>query len=273
MNDVVWRGASPVLTADLAGRTWRLTLDDPRPGLSWSDAGDQARILTLDHVAGSDRRDPSAFTRSSLVSWGRHGTRLEATFAPPAWPGLNVRAAWSPTADRAGFDLEVQVGMTSTAVLRQLEIAVRSVWWQETDSPPDTWAYHVEPRDARSAALSYDGREPAELLQSLTTRPVPSASPHPFAPRLFPVASPPPGSVYAEMVQPDDCARRIIGEPRDAGAQGSSWTGYGLFGHDLEKGVILRGRIRGCWIESSRPDQEAARRYESFLNEPPPLGP
>lgn len=275
MNDVAWRGDGPVLTSDLAGRTWRLALDDPHPGLSWSDAGYQARILTLDHVAAAGRRDPSAFAGPSLVSWGRHGNRLEATFTPPAWPGLNVRAAWSPTADQSGFDLEVQVWITTTALLRRLEIAVGSHWWRETNDPPACRAYRVEPRDSRAAALSYDGREPAEWLRSLTTLPVPSESPHRLAPRLSRVASPPPGSVYTEMVQPDDCARRILGEPQDAGAgaDGTSWTGYALFGHDLEKGVVLRGRIRGCWIESSQPEEEAARRYEAFLGEPPPLGP
>ncbi len=273
MNDIVWHGDGPVLTSDLAGRTWRLPVDDPHPGLIWSDGRYRARILALDHVAAAGRREPSAFARPSLVSWARHGTRLEATFVPPAWPGLNVRAAWSPTADRAGFDLEVQVWITSTAVLRRLEIAVSSLWWRGTDNPTDRWAYQVEPRDAHAAALSYDGREPAELLQSLTTLPVPSTSPHRLAPRSWPVASPSPGSIYIEMVQPDDCARRLIGELQEAGADGTSWTGYALFGHDLEKGVVLRGRIRGCWIASAQPEEEAARRYDAFLNEPPPLGP
>lgn len=271
MNDVAWLGDGPVLTSNLASQTWRLALDDPHPGLAWSDTKNQARILTLDHIDAAGRRDPSAFAGPSLVSWARHGTRLEATFVPPGWPGLNVRAAWSPTADRAGFDLEVQVWMTSKAVLRRLEIAVSSLWWRETENPTDRWAYQVEPRDARAAALSYDGREPAESLQSLTTRPVPATSPRPLAPRSWPLASPLPGSVYVEMVQPNDCARRLIGEPQDPGDHRTSWTGYGLFGHDLEKGVVLRGRIRGCWIASSQPSEEAARRYESFLNEPPPL--
>ncbi|MHB1555954.1 MAG: hypothetical protein ACYC61_00605 [Isosphaeraceae bacterium] len=275
MNDVIWRENGPVLTSDLAGRTWRLELDDPHPGLTWSDSGDHSRILALHHVAAAGRRDPSAFAGASLVSWARHGARLEAAFVPPNWPGLNVRAAWSPTADRTGFDLEVQVWMTSTAVLRRLEITVSSLWWRETDSPPACRAYQVEPRDAHSAALSYDGREPAEWLQSLTTLPVPSTSSHLLAPRRMPVALPPPGSLYVEMVQPDDCARRIIGEPRNdrSGAAGASWTGYALFGHDLEKGVVLRGRIRGCWIESPQHEDEAARLYERFLSEPPPLGP
>lgn len=273
MNDVVWRGDGPVLTSELAGRTWRLALDAPHPGLSWADAGYQARILTLDHIATTGRRDPSVFAGVSLASWTRHGTRLEVTFAPPAWPGLNVRAAWSPTADKTGFDLEVQVWITSTAVLRRLEIAVSSLWWRETDSPPDPGSYLVEPRDARAAALSYDGRKPAEWLQSLTTLPVPSTSPHVLAPRQWPIASPSPGSIYVEMIPPDDCARRIIGEPKDSGDHGTSWTGYALFGHDLEKGVVLRGRVRGCWIASTQPEEETARRYESFLKEPPPLGP
>jgi hypothetical protein len=77
------------------------------------------------------------------------------------------------------------------------------------------------------------------------------------------------------MVRPNDCARRIVGETPAGGqtASGRISIRYGLFGHDLEKGVVLRGRIRGIWVDSPSPEPEALRRYEMFVSEPPPLGP
>jgi hypothetical protein len=50
-------------------------------------------------------------------------------------------------------------------------------------------------------------------------------------------------------------------------------TCYQLFGHDLEKGVILRARLRGLWLNSETPDVQALAAYEQFLGEPLPLGP
>ncbi len=230
--------------------------------------------MALEHVAAVGRCDVEAFAGRSLVSWARQGSRLEATFAPPAWPGLNVRAAWQPTGE-VGFDLEVQVWMTSPGMLRRVEIAVGSVWSPSADGATISRVHRVEPRDVHAAALSYDGRESRDLLQSLITMPVPAESPHPLGPTLGPMTGNPDGPHYAEMVQPNDCARRIIGEPEGdaSGPLRSCWVRYCLFGHDLEKGVVLRGRIRGCWIDSPLPDEDALHRYARFLSEPPPLGP
>jgi hypothetical protein len=274
VSELAWRGEGPVFTVDRAGRTWRLALDDPNPCLSWSDDGCRARLLALEHVAAAGRCDATAFTGPSLVSWARHGSRIEATFAPPGWPGLNVRAAWQPTGE-AGFDLEVQVWMTLTEVLRRLEIGVGSVWSPVPDRSSKCPAYWVEPRDDQAAALSYDGRESRDFLASLITLPVPADSPHPLDPSLCHFVENSADPPYAEMVQPNDCARRIIGRPAVESSRRvtASWIRYGLFGHDLEKGVVLRGRIRGCWIAASRPEEDARRAYEAFLGEPPPLGP
>jgi hypothetical protein len=72
---------------------------------------------------------------------------------------------------------------------------------------------------------------------------------------------------YLEMVHPDDAARRVV----ETGAAGFR-VRYGLFGYDLERGVVLRGRLRGIWLPE-RPDvAEVARRLEAFLAEPLPLG-
>jgi hypothetical protein len=72
---------------------------------------------------------------------------------------------------------------------------------------------------------------------------------------------------YLEMVHPDDAARRVV----ETGAAGCR-ARYGLFGYDLERGVVLRGRLRGIWLPE-RPDEAGvARRLEAFLAEPLPLG-
>ena len=48
---------------------------------------------------------------------------------------------------------------------------------------------------------------------------------------------------------------------------------YALFGLAIEKGVILRARLRGCWIRSRNPEAEAQALYREFLDQPLPLGP
>jgi hypothetical protein len=70
-------------------------------------------------------------------------------------------------------------------------------------------------------------------------------------------------SSYLEMVHPDDRAPR----------QGVRSPGrYALFGHDLERGVVLRGRLRGIWLAAEPSDTEVSRLFDEFVKEPLPLG-
>ncbi len=46
---------------------------------------------------------------------------------------------------------------------------------------------------------------------------------------------------------------------------------FRLFGHDLEKGVILRGRLRGMVVERRNDEETARKAYQRFLAEPPHL--
>jgi hypothetical protein len=270
-----WHGDGRDLTIDAMGRRWSLKVDDPQPGLSWSDGRSVARLLSLRHVSMVGRRDEGAFDGSSLVSVERHRGRVQATFAPRAWQGLSIRAAWGPTPADEGFDLEVQVSVRSSRVFRRLEVAVGSDLSETIGPQKSDLAYRVQPRDVHAAALSYDGREASSVLSSLTTMPVPAASPHVLPPLVCRDAGGMPGPSYFEMVRPDDCARRIIGETdrRDAPSRGTFSIRYGLFGHDLEKGVVLRGRVRGIWGDFGSAGDEIRRQYEAFLGEPPALGP
>jgi hypothetical protein len=67
---------------------------------------------------------------------------------------------------------------------------------------------------------------------------------------------------YAEMCHPEDGIGLELAERR---------ASFALFGHDLEKGVILRGRVRGVVV--ARPGDEAAvlAEYQRFLAAEPNL--
>jgi hypothetical protein len=67
---------------------------------------------------------------------------------------------------------------------------------------------------------------------------------------------------YVEMCHPHDG----IGLELD-GEQAR----FRLFGHDLEKGVILRGRLRGLIVTRAGDEAAAREAYRAFLREPPNL--
>jgi hypothetical protein len=247
-----WEGDGPEYAVEWGGLEWRLRLDDPRPGLR---SGDLGPLLGLEGLAAAGRWEPGALSSSSLVGFERRHGRVEATYAPPGWGELTVRAAWGPTGDDA-LDLEVEVSTRSVGELKAVEVKLLS---QLGPLPEGGSLRSVEPRDPRSAALSYDGRE--SDLASLTTGP-PGDARHPWlAPR-----SGRDGWTYVEMVHPDDASRRV-----HEGKLPFVATRYGLFGYDLERGVVLRGRLRGVWLPKAVAFTEAERRYDAFLHEPPPL--
>lgn len=180
-----------------------------------------------------------------------------ATYAPLGWGLLRVRASWAP-APEDGMDLEVQISARSVGRLRAVEVMVVS----GLAGPRPGTSRFVEPRDGVAAGLTYDGREPE--LTCLTTLP-----PRDLGLLLSRSASwggaeglP---DYYAEFVHPRDVSRRITWGGRSARA-----TRYGLFGHDLERGVVLRGRIRGHWLPEAAAGG-ARDLHRRFLAEPPSL--
>jgi hypothetical protein len=230
------------------------------------------RLLSLYGLAAAGRFETEVFTPATLVGLERYRARIQATFAPPGWGGLTVRAAWGPSCGGAGVDLEVQASASSVGQLRDLEVVVQSQW-RRRDEPesPAARARRVWPRDARSAAFSYDGREPARVLHALTTQ-GPATLPQPQV--LLP-PGPEANARYIEMVQPNDVARIVRLEPSEP--EGPLLENlalrYALFGHDFEKGVVFRARLRACWLSDRATAREAATLYREFLAEPLPLGP
>jgi hypothetical protein len=69
-----------------------------------------------------------------------------------------------------------------------------------------------------------------------------------------------------ELAHRDDVSRRI-----HEGKLPFSTTRYALFGYDLEKGVVLRARLRAYWISKDDAIEHAERLWAEFLAEPLPL--
>jgi hypothetical protein len=256
-----WVGDGPAFKVDWNDQTWSLKVDDHRPGLRPVTEG-IGPLLALEGVAEAGRWASEALSGATLVRYERRFNRVEATYAPLGWGALYVRAAWTPTGVD-GIDLEIQLHALSVGQLRAVEVKLLS---QFAEPETSIWQSQrwVEPRDARSAALSYDGREPD--LRGLTTLPPREAAFH--SPRLVPSREAD-GWLYAEMVHPGDASRRIREGGRNMAL--ARTTRYGLFGYDVEKGVVFRARLRGVWLRSETAKGDALDRFEEFVQEPLPL--
>ena len=127
------------------------------------------------------------------------------------------------------------------------------------------------PRDARAAAFSYDGRDSAGDLRSLVTLALSDS------PRFHTVSPPGPADElsYLEMVAPNDVARMIetrLAAGQSPGNETIAFT-YGLFGHEFEKGVVFRARLRAAGFARKLRLGAVSEMYQQFVDEPPPLGP
>jgi hypothetical protein len=174
------------------------------------------------------------------------------------------------------IDFEVQVLADSVDFLKDLEIQAGTeqspLLGEATDS---TVGIVAESRDRVAASLSYDGRESDETLRHLSTLPMTTPGEVSFEPIVIETPWLGDNLQYIEFVHPEDVSRRLV--RRSLGANQSStgrvWIRYGLFGHDLEKGVLLRSRMRGSWERGLVDPETLQRRYHEFRECPLPLGP
>jgi hypothetical protein len=268
-----WNGAGPEFAVAWGGRRWSLKVDESNPGLRAQDERGSLALLSLIGLAEAGRTELGLFRSANLVSFELHRARAVAIYAPAGWGGVSVRAAWGTGAMPNAIDLEIQVTASSVGQLPNLEVLLESRSYcqpagGDNMTPP---ALFVEPRDVRSAALSYDGREDDLAVGRLTTLPVPDSGRAPFPPRILSSQGTPGWRSYIEMAQPDDVARRITSAVSPT--EPMLFTRYALFGHDLERGVVLRARLRGLWLagEANKADSESCQ--HAFISEALPLGP
>ena len=75
---------------------------------------------------------------------------------------------------------------------------------------------------------------------------------------------------YVEMVHPRDPALAILPSEESDNGESACW-GMQMSGDYLEKGVILRRRVRGIFLPSERDEILAIEAYQQFLALAPPL--
>jgi hypothetical protein len=246
--------ADTVFPFDWGGLPWDLRLDSPVPGLYSSDP-ERGPLLGLEAIAALRRPIERVFAATPPASVERHGPRLAATYFPPGWGTLRLTAAWT-SIDEATIDLDVEIQTRDFERLRGFEWIILSRL--AGDIEPGAHR-SVTPRDARSAGFTYDGRE-SDLAALVSGPPG-----EPLGPWLAP-RSGREGWTYVELAHPDDVSRRI-----HEGTLPFRATRTALFGHDLERGVVLRGRMRGLWLRKEHAHTAADRAWRDFRDRPLPL--
>lgn len=244
-----WIGNGTEFVLAWGGRPWTLKVDAPCPGLRAEGRGP---LLGLEGVAAVGRWTPDALSGTTLTTVEHRFDRIEATYSPPDWGALTVRASWFPVKDD-GIELEVQLSARSVDELRAVEVKILSTL---AGTAPEPGFGKVYPRDVRSASLTYDGRDPFPEGCDLTTQP-----PRPLDLDFLMDSSFFEGS-YIELVYSGDASRRI---------EQTETLRYGLFGYDLEKGVVLRGRLRGHWYHHPNFNAAIQRLARQFQDSPLPL--
>ena len=126
MSDFRWKGHGPEFTTVGGGRTWTLHVGAGEPGPTGSDGHSFAKLLALQGVASRGRHPEQVFDGATLVRFARLRGCVQATFSPPGWGGLTVRATWAPTPSPVGVDLEVQLSATSVGQLKRVEVGIVS---------------------------------------------------------------------------------------------------------------------------------------------------
>jgi hypothetical protein len=243
--------------AVLAKRRFRAAVNLGRPdlGLDEIEVGDNP--LTGCRLLGLDAPQPPDAAARPLVELYARGADLVAVYGPSrGWP-VRVDALWrvlEPTGPAgeelflAGVELVVSVRteMLDTEPALSVQAAV----------PAGRILRLVDPRNGHFQACAPTATGPALLTPGDGSGCL-----------LFSAVSE--KMSYVEMVHPADfCRSRLAIGDRGAAAQVS----HRLFAERLEKGVILRARVRGLFLRPAGDAQRAAECYAAFAQAEPPLG-
>lgn len=179
------------------------------------------------------------------------GRDFVATYPPVAGRAMRIQIYWRchSAANRLALELQVSVQTdelgiaTPVIVASQLE-AVEA--WRLTDPAVGQFA-PLSLAAARQQLLPNDG--PGCLLLRL-----------PAAPWS-----------YAEMIHAADFQQDSVAFAASSSGARLASIEHRLFPGTLEKGVILRARLRGVFLHASEAAVETAKDYSSFLRGPLPL--
>jgi hypothetical protein len=271
-----WRAAPDGYRVVDSGLTGKLVLRGRAPGLRevGSPFAEVARwpgpLLAIETAQVAGKRSFPVYARAPARQRRQRGNLIDVQLPASRRCPVRLDLYWRATTSR---QLDMEVLATTATPLEHLEVltvsrvpcadalvdagAADTQWLSlgETTPPPARWL--VLPRDREAAAFSLDGRFPRFGEMALA------------APFTHPLVLYRPAAAawsYVEMSHPDDCARIIISRQR-----GQAQVHFGLFGLDLEKGVIARGRLRAVFIERRDDTQSALQLCSAFMLETPRL--
>jgi hypothetical protein len=228
-------------------------LEPRRPQSGLSDLCWRGKTLNGHQMLAVDLS--SAKTESAdetLIDCYPRGSDLIATYAQTPERPARVQIYWRAAGFRLG-DRE--------AALVDLQVSVQT---SLLDSHPRLQAFSRLPRgevrrlvDANSGVfvpLSISASGPAVLAPE-------------HGPGCLLFRWPQSEASYFEMIHPSDFGRDDLATCEDERLQ----LNHRLFSGSLEKGVILRARLRGGYLDNADDELVAAAAYREFLDSPPPL--
>lgn len=233
-------------------------IDLTRPDLGLVDLAMAGDGLADAGVLGVGLVEPAAFRPQLPAECYVRGTDLVAVYdESPARP-VRIDALWRATATQS-----------PPGVIAVVDLLV-SVRTSLLESQPALAVGSTVPADQ---VLRLGGPDLAEHAPAVCLN-VPAGSPLVLRPAEGPgclVFRPGHGDrSYAEMVHPADFHEAVLCR---TGPQGELLrVAYPLFPQPLEKGVILRARVRGAWLALRDDVRLAAGQYEALVADAPPLG-
>ena len=238
--------------ADLRGAalTGRIDVAHPASGLILSQVtGQRVDVTRILMVCPP----PKPHVDWNLADHYIRGSDLIATYQESSSRKLRAQIYWHadrPVANQLPFGIEAIVSAQTSAYGVCPEFRVESQIrateiWRLIDAATEKFE-RVDP----TLALS-DG---AEFGTS---------------PTLFVVRPPDTKWSYAEMIHPADFASARISF--SASNSETVWLSYPLFTGQLEKGVILRARVKGVLLPRDGDHAAACAAFQEFANSAPPL--
>jgi hypothetical protein len=241
----LWKIDGRRALAELPPARLSVDLADPVVGVALELTGAEqwSRVAVLGvrlpgHAPGSDTALADAWCR---------GGDLVATYAQTPERPLRVQVYWQivPAAPGSILTLDCLVSVQTDLLDAASRLAVES----RLPHGEALWAAEGHPRrflpSSRSLAVLSRASGPGCLL---------------LRPSAASTVS------YAEMIHPDDFTADDLAQ-----SDGGLRLTHRLFGGELEKGVILRARLRGVLLPRAGDEPAARAAYKHFLGAPLPL--
>jgi len=266
-SDGDWR----LSCGELAGR---LCLDTHRPGLrelALSGAAVSAGpTLALEWLQAAEERAALVPPCTDRKRVRVRSICVDARIPPPEHWHAQLHCYWllsaarrlacdvliSPEARFERLELLTTSQLYAAAVL--VSVDPRHPRWIELPGCNGLGArWYVLPRDRQAAEWTFDAARPPwrhSLVMPLMGYPV----------VLVRLRDKP--VTYVEYAHPEDCQRLIVRVEN-----GRCEVRFGLFGLDVERGVVVRARLRAAFVPREHDTHAAQELYEELLEEEPPL--